>query len=70
MFFVSFFNKYLRKNTTSIHFIMNTWRADMKYTNIKLETLEDKNLIVLFYNKIRRCINLVLGDRYVKLNEI
>ena len=38
----------------------------MKYTDIKLQTLQDKDLILVIENNIRGCISSVLGDRYVK----
>ena len=41
----------------------------MKYTDIKLRTLEDKDLILTLENKIRGGISSVMGDRYVKSNE-
>ena len=41
----------------------------MKYTDIKLQTLQDKDLILLIENNIRGGINSVMGDRYVKSDE-
>ena len=38
----------------------------MKYTDIKLQTLQDKDLILLIENNIRGGISSVLGDRYIK----
>ena len=43
-----------------------TWEAGLKYTNIKLQTLQDKDLILLLENNIRGGISSVMGDRYVK----
>ena len=41
----------------------------MKYTDIKLQTLQDKDLILLIENNIRGGISSVMGDRYVKSDE-
>ena len=41
----------------------------MKYTDIKLQTLQDKDLILLIKNNIRGGISSVMGDRYVISDE-
>ena len=41
----------------------------MKHTNIKLQTLQDLNMILLIENNIRGGISSVMGDRYVKSDE-
>ena len=46
-----------------------TWEAGLKYTNIKLQTLQDKDMILLLENNIRGGISSVMGDRYVKSND-
>ena len=46
-----------------------TWQCGMKYTDIKLQTLQDKDLILLHENIIRGRITSVMVDRYVKSNE-
>ena len=38
----------------------------MKYTDINLQTLQDKDMILLLENKIRGGISSVMGDRYIK----
>ena len=38
----------------------------LKYTNIKLQTLQDKDMILLIENGIRGGISGVMGDRYIK----
>ena len=43
-----------------------TWECGLKHTNIKLQTLQDKDMILLLENKIRGGISGVMGDRYVK----
>ena len=46
-----------------------TWLCGMKYTNIKLQTLQDKDIILLLENNIRGGISSVMGDRYIKSND-
>ena len=46
-----------------------TYQCAMKYTDIKLQTLQDKDLILLIENNIRGGISSVMGDRYVKSDE-
>ena len=41
----------------------------MKYTDIKLQTLQDKDLILFLENNIRGGISSVMGDRYVKSDD-
>ena len=41
----------------------------MKYTDIKLQTLQDKEMILLLENNIRGGRGSVMGDRYVKSDE-
>ena len=43
-----------------------TWECSLKYTNIKLQTLQDKDMILLLENNIRGGISSVVGDRCVK----
>ena len=46
-----------------------TYQCALKYTNIKLQTLQDKDLILLIEDGIRGGISGVMGDRYVKSDE-
>ena len=46
-----------------------TYQCALKYTDIKLQTLQDKDLILLIENIIRGGISSVMGDRYVKSDE-
>ena len=46
-----------------------TWSCGLKYTNIKIQTLQDKEMIFLLENGIRGGISGVMGDRYVKSDE-
>ena len=46
-----------------------TYQCALKYTDIKLQTLQDKDLILLVENKIRGGISSVMGDRYIKSDE-
>ena len=43
-----------------------TWQCGLKYTGIKLQTLQDNDLILLLEINIRGGISSVMGDRYVK----
>ena len=43
-----------------------TWECELKYINIKLQTLQDKYMILLLENGIKGGISGVMGDRYVK----
>ena len=43
-----------------------TWNCGLKYTGINLQTLQDKDMILLLENNIRGGISSVMGDRYVK----
>ena len=46
-----------------------TYKCAVKYTNIKLQTLQGKDLILLKENNIRGGISSVMGNRYVKSDE-
>ena len=46
-----------------------TYQCALKCTDIKLQTLQDKDLILLIENNIRGGISSVMGDRYVKSDE-
>ena len=46
-----------------------TFQCALKYTDIKLQTLQDKDLTLLIENNIRGGISSVMGDRYVKSDE-
>ena len=46
-----------------------TWHCGLKHTNIKLQTLQDKHMILLLENNIRGGISSVMGDHYMKLDE-
>ena len=43
-----------------------TYQCAFKYTDIKLQTLQDNDLILLLENNIRGGISSAMGDRYVK----
>ena len=45
------------------------YQCALKYTDIKLQTLQDSDLILLLENNIRGGISSVMGDRYVKSDE-
>ena len=46
-----------------------TYQCALKYTNIKLQTLQDKDLILSLENNIRGGTSSVMGDRYFKSDE-
>ena len=46
-----------------------TWQCGLKHTGINLQTLQDKDMILLLENNIRGGISAVMGDRYVKSDE-
>ena len=46
-----------------------TWQCGLKYTGINLQTLQDKDMILLLENNIRGGISSVMGNRYVKSDE-
>ena len=46
-----------------------TYQSALKYTDIKLQTLQDKDLILLLENIPRGGISSVMGDRYVQSDE-
>ena len=43
-----------------------TWQCGLKYTGTNLQTLHDKDMILLLENDIRGDISAVVGDRCVK----
>ena len=43
-----------------------TYQCALKYTDIKLQTLQDKDMILLIENNIRGGISSVMGDPYKK----
>ena len=46
-----------------------TWQSVLKYTGINLQTLQDKDMILLLEKNNRGGIRNVMGDRYVKTDE-
>ena len=46
-----------------------TWQCGLKYTGINLQTLQDKDMILILENSIRGGISSVMGDRYIKSDE-
>ena len=46
-----------------------TWNAGLKLTDIKLDFIKDKHLLLLLENNIRGGISSVMGDRFVESNE-
>ena len=46
-----------------------TWQCGLKYTGIKLQTLQDKDMILLLENNIRGGISSVMGNSYIKSDD-
>ena len=46
-----------------------TWQCGLKYTGVHLQTLQDKDMILLLENNIRGGISSVMGDRYIKSDD-
>ena len=46
-----------------------TYQCALKYTDIKIQTLQDKDLILLLENNVRGGISGVMGNRYEKSDE-
>ena len=46
-----------------------TWQCGLKNTNIKLQTLQDKDLILTLENNLRGGMSSIMGNRYVKSDE-
>ena len=46
-----------------------TWQCGLKYTGINLQTLQDKDMILLIENIICGGISSVMGDRYIQSDE-
>ena len=46
-----------------------TWQCGLKYTGINLQTLQDKDMILLLENIIRGGVSPVMGDRYIKSDD-
>ena len=46
-----------------------TWQCGMKYTGTNLQTLQDKNLILLLENNVRGRTSSIMGKSYVKSDE-
>ena len=46
-----------------------TYQCALKYTDIKLQSLQEKAMILLLEKNIRGGISSVMGDRYVKSDE-
>ena len=45
------------------------WKAGLKLTNLQLDFIEDKHLLLLLEKNIRGEISSVMGDRFVESNE-
>ena len=45
------------------------WQCGLKYTNIRLQTLQDKDMILALENNLRGGISSDMGDGLVKTDE-
>ena len=45
--------------------LVYTWQCGLRYTGINLQTLQDKDMILLLEKKIRGGLSSVMGDRHV-----
>ena len=46
-----------------------TWQCGLKYTGLNLQTLQDKDMVLLLGNNARGGISSYMGDKYVKSDE-
>ena len=46
-----------------------TWQCGMKYSDIKLQKFQDKDMLLLLKNDIKGGKSSVIGDRYVESDE-
>ena len=46
-----------------------TWLCGLKYTGINLQTLQDKDMILLIENNITGGISSIMGDRFIKSDD-
>ena len=46
-----------------------TWQCGMKHTDIKLQTLQDTDLILTLEDNIRGGISSIMNDRYVQSDD-
>ena len=46
-----------------------TWQCGLKYAGINLQTLQDKDVILLLENNIRGGKSSVMGDRYIRSDD-
>ena len=52
-----------------ISFLGYTWQCGLNYTDTRLQTLQDKGMLLLLENNFRGGISSVMGDRYVKSDQ-
>ena len=61
--------EYLSNPLYSVSIPGYTYQCTLNYTDIKLQTLQDKDLFLLLENNIRGCIGSFMVDRYVKSDQ-
>ena len=68
-FVKAFFEEYGVNPLFCVSLPSYTYQCALKYSDIKLQTLQDKDLILLIENNIRGGISSVMCDKYVKSDE-
>ena len=63
------FEEYGNKTLYCVSLPGYTYQCALKYIDIKLQTLQDKAMILLIENKVSGGISSVMGDGYVKSDE-
>ena len=69
------FEKFITVSVTEfginpLYCVSYTWQCGLKYTGINLQTLQDKDMILLLEKNFRGGISSVMGDGYGKSHEI
>ena len=72
-----FFEKYIKVSTKEyginplycVSICSYTYQCGLKYTGINLQTVQDKDTILLTENNLRGVISSAMGGRYVKSDE-
>ena len=52
-----------------VSFFGYTWQCGLKYSDIRLQTLQDKDAVLLLENKNGGGISSVMGDSYVQSDD-
>ena len=52
-----------------VSFCSCTYQCGLKYTDIKIQTLQDKDMVLLLENLLRGGVGSVMGDRFVQSDD-